>query len=207
MRTFVYLDGFNFYYGAVRGTPYKWLDIPEMCRRLLPRHRIVRIKYFTALIAARPGDPDQANRQQTYLRALRTLPEMEVHLGHFLTSNVRMPVANCPPGAQRYENVIKTEEKGSDVNLAVQLVADAFRGRFEAAVVISNDSDLAEAVRIVRHELRLTVGILNPHQHPSRSLLANASFMKPIRRGVLRACQLPSPLSDAEGLIHKPARW
>lgn len=207
MRTFVYLDGFNFYYGAVRGTPYKWLNIPEMCRRLLPRHQIERVKYFTALISARPGDPDQANRQQTYLRALRTLPEMEVHLGHFLTSHVRMPVANCPPGEQRYEKVIKTEEKGSDVNLAVQLVADAYRSRFEAAVVVSNDSDLAEAVRIVRQELQLTVGILNPHKRASRTLLAHASFMKPIRRGVLGACQLPTPLSDEEGLIHKPVRW
>lgn len=111
MRTFVYVDGFNFYYGAVRGTPFKWLDIPGMCRKLLPRHRIERVKYFTALISARPGDPDQANRQQTYLRALRTLPEIEVHLGHFLTSRIRMPLADCPPGAQRYERVIKTEEK------------------------------------------------------------------------------------------------
>lgn len=93
------------------------------------------------------------------------------------------------------------------MNLAVQLVADGFRQRFEAAVIISNDSDLAEAIRIVRHELGLIVGILNPHKHPSRTLLDHASFMKPIRRGVLAASQLGNPLRDGEGLIHKPHRW
>ncbi|MEO8451562.1 MAG: NYN domain-containing protein [Gemmatimonadota bacterium] len=207
LKTIVYVDGFNFYYGAVRKTPYKWLDIPAMCQKLLPRHEIVKTKYFTARVAARPSDPDQPNRQQTYLRALQTLPNIEVIYGHFLTNRVRMPVANCPPNAQRYEWVIKTEEKGSDVNLATHLVADAFRRRFEAAVLITNDSDLTEAVRIVKQELGLVVGILNPHQHPSRELLKNASFMKPIRTGVLASSQLASPLHDGAGEIRKPGSW
>ena len=148
MKTVVYIDGFNLYYGAVRKTPYKWLDVPAVCRKLLPRHDIVRIKYFTARVAGRASDPDQPNRQQTYLRALQTLPNFDIVYGHFLSNRVRMPVADAPPGAQRYETVIKTEEKGSDVNLATHLVADAFRQRFEAAVLITNDSDLTEPVRI-----------------------------------------------------------
>ena len=207
MKTVVYIDGFNLYYGAVRNTPYKWLDIPAVCRKLLPKHDIVRIKYFTARVAGRPSDPDQPNRQQTYLRALQTLPGFDIIYGHFLTNHVRMPVANCPPGAQRYETVIKTEEKGSDVNLATHLVADAFRRRFEAAVLITNDSDLTEPVRIVKQELGLVVGILNPHRHPSRELLKNASFMKPIRAGVLASSQLPNPMHDAAGEIRKPSSW
>lgn len=127
--------------------------------------------------------------------------------GHFLSNRVRMPLADCAPGSQEYATVIKTEEKGSDVNLATHLVADAFRQRFEAAVLITNDSDLTEPVRIVKQELGLVVGILNPHRHPSRQLLEHASFMKPIRQGVLASSQLPNPLRDAAGEIHKPSSW
>ena len=73
MATIVYIDGFNFYYGAVKGTPHKWLDLEALCRRLLPNDQIVKIRYFTARISARPEDPQQAIRQETYLRALNSL--------------------------------------------------------------------------------------------------------------------------------------
>jgi hypothetical protein len=88
-----------------------------------------------------------------YLRALATMPHVSVHLGHVLTSNVRMPLVAPPPGGPRIVEVIKTEEKGSDVNLATCLLADAFRRDCQASVVITNDSDLAEPIRVVRHEL------------------------------------------------------
>jgi hypothetical protein len=38
MRTIVYIDGFNLYYGAVKGTPYKWLDLKSVCQKLLDPH-------------------------------------------------------------------------------------------------------------------------------------------------------------------------
>jgi hypothetical protein len=74
MRVNVYIDGFNLYYGAVKGTPYRWLNLPEMCRLLLPRDQILQIKYFTALVNPRASDPDQRGRQETFLRALQTIP-------------------------------------------------------------------------------------------------------------------------------------
>jgi hypothetical protein len=75
MRTFIYIDAFNLYFGAVRGTQYKWLDLDQLCRILLPSHEIVQIKYFTARVNARPADPDQPTRQATYLRALSTIQD------------------------------------------------------------------------------------------------------------------------------------
>lgn len=207
MRTFGYVDGFNLYYGAVKGTPYKWLDIDKMCQLLLPKHQILRIKYFTARVSGRPGDPDQPRRQQTFLRALGTIPHLEIIYGHFLTNEVMMPLAERPPGAPRYAKVIKTEEKGSDVNLATHLLRDGYGGFYEAAVLVTNDSDLLEPVRIVSQELGKTVGILNPHPNPSRVLLRYASFIKPIRKGVLAASQFPPNLQDAQGTITKPAVW
>jgi hypothetical protein len=58
MRVNVYIDGFNLYYGAVKGTPYRWLNLAEMCRLLLPRDQVLQIKYFTALVNPRSSDPD-----------------------------------------------------------------------------------------------------------------------------------------------------
>ena len=93
MKTIVYVDGFNLYYGAVKDTPYKWLNILRLCQLLLPKNQIVKIKYFTALVTARPSDPDQPNRQQLFLRALHTIPGLEIIYGHFLEHEVLMPVA------------------------------------------------------------------------------------------------------------------
>ena len=59
---------------------------------LLPKNTIQEIKYFTALVSARPNDPSQPQRQQLYLRALNTLPKVSVHLGHFLVHEVTMPL-------------------------------------------------------------------------------------------------------------------
>jgi hypothetical protein len=204
MKTIVYVDGFNLYYGALRGTRYKWLDLQKLSQLLLPKHQIVGIKYFTAKVSARPNDPGQPTRQQTYLRALRTVSNLEIIFGHFLAHEIYMPLAGNPNQAVK---VIKTEEKGSDVNMAAHLVNDGHRGRYEVAVLITNDSDLLEPLKMARYELNLPVGILNPQKRPSRVLLQHASFIKEIRSGVLRASQFPSVLRDASGTFHKPRGW
>ena len=207
MKTNIYIDGFNLYYGAVKRSPYKWLNLDRMCQLLLPQNQINKIKYFTALVNARPNDPQQPIRQQTYLRSLRTIPHLEIIEGHFLTSEVSMLVAGSPPNAPPYARVIKTEEKGSDVNLATHLLNDGYKKDYEMAVVITNDSDLLEPIRIVRYELNLPVGLLNPHKRPSRALLPHVNFIKQIRQGVLAASQFPGKLTDAQGTFHKPASW
>lgn len=103
------------------------------------------------------------------------------------------------------------EEKGSDVNIAAHLLADGFRGDYEQAVVISNDSDLVEPIRIVRSELNLPVGVLSPHGpsgKPSYHLRRMASWYRPVDRSLLGACQFQPELSDAQGrTIRKPVGW
>jgi len=103
--------------------------------------------------------------------------------------------------------VVKTEEKGSDVNIASHMLRDAFRGSFDVAVLVTNDSDLIEPIRIVREELGLVVGILNPHKRASRVLHRHASFMRPIRSGVLGVSQFPTEIHDQQGVIRRPERW
>jgi hypothetical protein len=205
--TNVYIDGFNFYYGVLRKTPYRWLNLERLCQFLLPKHSIGQIKYFTALVSARPNDPSQPVRQQLYLRALGTLPKVSVHFGHFLAHEVMMPLVMPPGQPQKYARVVKTEEKGSDVNLATHLLHDAHMGRFDIGVVVSNDSDLLEPIKIVRQVLKKKVGILNPHPKASRALLPHIDFIKQIRPGVLKAAQLPATLTDAHGTFTKPATW
>lgn len=207
MGTIVYIDGFNFYYGAVKGTPHKWLDLEALSRRLLPRDEITKVRYFTARISSRPDDPQQAVRQETYLRALNTLPLVEIHFGHYVTRTTRMPLATPPDRGARTVEVLKTEEKGSDVNLATYLLLDAFRGNCDTAVVVSNDSDLAEPVRVAQAEAGVRVGIINPHSAKYRSRRLQGTFFKQLRPNVLGQCQLPSTLHDDEGAITKPPSW
>jgi hypothetical protein len=127
MATNVYVDAFNLYYGSLKGTSHRWLDLGSLCARLLPKDRINRIRYFTATVSARPDNPDAPQRQQVYLRALETIPGLSIHYGHYLTHVTRMPLANPPQRGARTVEVVKTEEKGSDVNLATYLLLDAFQ--------------------------------------------------------------------------------
>ena len=102
MRTFVYVDGFNLYYGALEGTPWKWLDLPALFAKVLqPHHDIPTVKYFTARVSGTPADPSKPQRQDVYLRALRRYrPEVDVYFGYFLSHRVRAPLAE-PAGQSR----------------------------------------------------------------------------------------------------------
>jgi hypothetical protein len=84
----------------------------------------------------------------------------------------RSPIGNG------YVKVIKTEEKGSDVNIATHLLMDGFRNDYELAVVVSNDSDLLMPIQVVTQEFGKPVGLLNPQKHPSVALLSYVQFIK-----------------------------
>jgi hypothetical protein len=90
----VYIDGFNLYYGAVKGSPYKWLDLGALCYRMLPNDTIQSIEYFTAIVSARPYDLGMPVRQQIYLRALKDDTESQDRQRSFLD-------ASLPNGAKR----------------------------------------------------------------------------------------------------------
>jgi len=207
MRANVYVDGFNLYYGCLEGTGYKWLDLGRLCELLLPHYDIGRIKYFTARVRPRPEDPQKHIRQMIYLRALQTIPNLTVHYGHYLSHPVRMPLAHPKIGGANTVEVIKTEEKGSDVNIATHLLVDGFQNDYQVAVIISNDSDLRFPIEVVRNTLDRPVVILNPYNNGSQALKSVASTCKPIREGVLRVSQFPETLTDEHGTITKPASW
>jgi len=259
IRTHVYIDGFNLYYGSLKRTPYKWLNIVELARQLVdPTDTIERVKYFTARISG-AADPTAPARQQQYLAALRTLPEVEVIFGRFLAKTVWRPLVNLPvadasitsqppvifpagnyavtggslandatltvgrypprgaarrrkkPGRPLADSLIvechSMEEKGSDVNLAAHLLNDAWKGEFEAAVVISNDTDLCAPIEMVASERGLPVYVACPDRQfqMSPQLVAVSTYQRHIRPGMLAAAQFADPILP-NGLI-KPAGW
>lgn len=216
-RTIVYIDGFNLYYRALRGTSHKWLDIAAMSRAVLPAScQIEAIKYYTAHISGRVG-PDAPRRQHAYLRAIATLPKVAIHYGNFLVSQkwaglvqppeFRPAFVLSPSAVPEVAYVWKTEEKGSDVNLGVHLVRDAFKGDFELAAVLTNDTDLVKPVRIVTQELNLSVTLLTPTARPAASLMNIATSVRHIQP-YIGPCQLPDPVVvPGKRPITKPIGW
>ena len=254
MRTSVYVDGLNLYYGALKKTNFKWLNPVELARRLLPPECVVdRLLYFTAWVSGIP-DENAPKRQLSYINALRTLPEVELHFGKFLPKPAWRPLVNLPiagkpigtlqpvtlpQGTHQVEEsgtlVVGTypdrasgkkkwpkkstplpdaviaefhtkEEKGSDVNLAVHLLNDAWNDLFDAAVVISNDTDLVTPIRMVSDERGKEVFVVCPGKRgvaPKLRNVANQVFH--IHSSMLRDSQFHDRILNTN--ISKPAEW
>jgi uncharacterized LabA/DUF88 family protein len=103
--------------------------------------------------------------------------------------------------------VWKNEEKGSDVNLALHLLNDGWLNVYDCAVIVSNDSDLMEGLRLVKSH-RKVLGLVTPGaplRKTSQQLAQYADFVKPIRTWQLQASQLPNPIPGTT--IHKPVTW
>ena len=206
-RTIVYVDGFNFYYGQVRGTPYKWLDPTKLFTNVLgAQNKIVEVKYFTARVIPSARDPNVHVRQDTYLKAIAAhCPLVKVHFGHFLRHDVWMENFSPPPNTLK---VWKTEEKGSDVNIAVHLLNDAWLNAYDCAVIVSNDSDLAEAMQLVRSQTKKILGLVTPGaplRQPSWQLRRHAHFTKRISTTMLQNSLLPDHIPGTT--LHKPPTW
>lgn len=205
-RSIVYIDGFNFYYGALRGTRHKWLNPDLVFRRLRPDDDLRAIYYFTALVSG-PKRP----RQESYLRALSTLPTVHIVLGKFKIKEIRCRVAACTyPGSRFFD---APEEKRTDVNIALQMLDDVHHNRTDQIVLVSGDSDLVPALEMVKAESPHTqVIVYVPSRHPVRGAAtelrtaADRDRTFPLR--LLEVCQFPADVPDGRGgVIRKPANW
>jgi hypothetical protein len=216
-RTIVYIDGFNLFYRALKGTPNKWLDLEALCKASLSKEcEIVGIKYYTARVSGKI-DPNSPKDQQSYLAALGTIPNLSVYYGSFqVTEKVSylakpltfQPAITLPAHPiPKFAKVVKTEEKGSDVNLGVHLVYDAMRGKFDQAAVLTNDTDLQEPIRIVAKEIGLPVVLLTPVNKPAKGLQSLASSVRHINP-YIGSSQFSNQLVRKDGkIINKPVNW
>lgn len=235
--TYFYIDGLNFYYGAVQGTPHKWVDFEALARAIAPNDQIDCIRYFTARV--KPGFPgdNSHQRQDVFLRAIATNPIIDIKLGHFRSDPKWRPLvqARATPAEDLFRPALRppadvraifaeaetrrtlpmtmayvkvNEEKGSDVNLGAWLMEDAFRGRSAKAVVITNDSDLETPIRMTV-AYGVPVIVVNPRaKGVAKELKKVATGTINLKHRVLPACQLPDPVvRPGRSPVHKPPGW
>lgn len=221
-RAIAYVDGFNLYYGMKQAgfMDLAWLNLGTLSRSLLqPGCNLLSVKYCTARIRG-PGPDDsperaevirgRRDRQAVYLSALETLPEVTRFEGHYLSKPLhcffcrRLLECRCCAKAQK-----RDEEKMTDVNIATELLTDAFDDSFDVALLISADSDLVPPIRTVRSrfpEKRIVVAF--PPCRRSTELGKIASTFRNIRRAALEKSQLPVEIVLPSGYrLRKPPEW
>lgn len=203
-RVISYIDGFNFYFGLrEKGwKKYYWVDLVGLSTSLLkPNQTLVHCHYFTARVSAKGGNQVDAKRQSTWLEALETLQGQTSHFGHYLQKQVSC--RKC--GA----NWTTHEEKMTDVNIASQLLCDAFDDNFDTALVISGDSDLTTPIRMVRERFpnkRIIVAFPPGRNSVQLKKTATASFT--IGEAKLRKNILPNEIQSVSGHpLTRPAEW
>lgn len=206
-KVIAYVDGFNLYHGL--RTRYRhrylWLDLPRLVQRLRPRDTIMAVNYFTAIVR---NDPRAAARQQVYLDALAAHNGNRLRVIQGRYQRKSLCCRRCGAAWSTYE------EKETDVNIAVQLVADAAASRADLALIISADSDLCPAVRTARSVARTLgrrLGIIaafppKRYSHELKSLVPGAFTLA---QADIRNSLLPVTVVDQKTGRHlrRPAKW
>ena len=200
-RVVAYIDGFNLYFGlrSARWKRYYWLNLQALAKNLMkPGQDIVFTKYFTSRVSY-PADKER--RQSTYLDALETLNDFRIYHGHYQAN---------PEWCRKCGNkTLVPNEKMTDVNIAVEMMSDAYQDLFDVAILISADSDLTAPVLAIRKffpDKRVIVAF-PPHRHSAQlERLAHASFQ--IGRATLAKSIFPDKVSKADGFVlKKPDEW
>lgn len=235
LRTRIYIDGYNFYYGCLRGTPHKWLDLlPLFENHILPstllkdgdghiRQSVLlpspSIKFFTAkIIESVARSTDSVSSQARYHTALRKLHDGRIELieGYYAVNKMKVKVVdadepNRPPRECKEVQAWKVEEKQSDVNLALQVYHDAITGQIDHAVIVTNDTDIAPALAMIRAHTQVLMGVVVPttdHTRPPNTDLVKLAHWtrRHINSSELAACQLPRVIPGKRPTI-KPDSW
>ena len=201
-RVIVYIDGFNLYYGLRerQWRRYYWLDIHRLAENLLRSHqKLIAVRYFTTRIAPRPKA--KRRRQDTFIEALETLPDLTIHFGRFLSKE--RTCLKCGETWQTYE------EKMTDVNIAVELLGDAQDDLFDTAIIVSGDSDLVGPIStVLRRFPDKKVVVAFPPMRFSKSLHSSATSDIRVDQLMLRNSQLPAQIVKPDGYtLKRPPSW
>lgn len=205
-RSIVYIDGFNLYYGAVKDGPNKWLNIEKYFRMLRQGDDVLKVKYFTAMVTG-PTRPNQ----EIFIKALATLPTVEVILGKYKTKKIKCTVPPCLHAGDRFFE--RQEEKRSDVSIAIHMLDDAYQDACDVFVIVSGDSDLVPAMHMIKHrcpqkKLALYVPARDKVRAAAVEIRGAADTHRELPIVLLGRCQFPVSLPDGSGgTITKPASW
>lgn len=161
-KMIVYVDALNLYYGLLKKTPYRWLDIFEFVKTQC-KDDILEIKFFFAEIKPTILDQDAPNRQKAYIDALKWYVSQKCSMQFiewYFLDNVKKNWIDVNTGL--FTTIITNEEKGTDVNIWVHIVNDSCkRNDYDIICLVSNDSDLSEALRIWKENWK-QVFLLSP---------------------------------------------
>lgn len=198
-----YIDGFNLYNGIREkyGKKFLWLDLQSLCRKYLKNDQsLFRVKYFTARLTG--CSQSKVKRQSKYIDAVNNCEILSVIEGVFYSK-----MEKCYECGYQW---IGHDEKGTDVNIAVNLIEDAYHDRFQTAFLISGDSDLASAVDFVKRRYADTKNVvcIFPPNRTSKHLqqITNSNFK--IHKRTLERSLQPDPVRLSNGIeLTKPSQW
>ncbi len=201
-RAIVYIDGYNLYYGmrAAFGNRYMWLDLQAFSESLLqPQTELVAVKYFTAITKAAA---DSQQRQDVYLNALQAhCDKLEIFYGLFLSKSRRC--SSCQKEHKSFE------EKKTDVNIACEIINDAYLDRYDLCYLVSGDSDLVPPLDIIKqpHLSKRSI-VAHPPRRKSYELCSIANGWFAIGRTKFARNQLPETIYRAQkSELTRPTKW
>ncbi len=225
MKTCLYIDGFNLYYSALRGTPHKWLDVVQLfekiCYQQNPESEVIQVKFFTAPIKAKISTRQQQalQSQRLYIKALQSIyPDRFQSIeGFFQLSKGCFPRYQTPIDKTDKIPVWRLEEKKTDVNLALNMYRDVSKKHYEQVVLVSNDSDIIPALEYIHEDFpETTIGTVFPKMikgkssvRPTNKELSKLSHWtrQYIQEQELIDSQLPPMVSTKKKPIYKPSYW
>jgi uncharacterized LabA/DUF88 family protein len=199
-RVIAYIDGFNLYFG-MKSEGYArffWLDARKLSQRLLKPHQaLVAVKYFTSRIRL---PREKASLQNKFLEALETLPGLEIFYGNYQIN--RRICRSC----KKTDHV--ANEKMTDVNIATEMLTDAFLNKFDTALLLSADGDLVTPVdRIAKTVGKRVIAVFPPGRR-SFKLESVATAHMVLGRNHLANSQFPLQVRKRNGFIlNRPAEW
>lgn len=168
-KVIVYIDGFNFYYGLKHNSwrRYYWLDLVKFFESFMREDQeLVKVKYFSA----KPNDIDKSRRQNALFQANQANPKFELILGKYLHKT--MTCHSCGYVINTYE------EKETDVRIATQIVADAYKKNCDIAIIVSADSDMVPAIELAQEAGIITYVYFPPTHYSSN--LASLCYNRPL---------------------------
>jgi len=224
MRTIVYIDGFNFYYGRLKITSYKWLDLfklfdEQLIRTIVPESELISVKFFTADIKAkfsRLGKKSET-AQRIYHNALIASPgNIEIIKGYYSVERSKPLRYKEPPDKTDTVEAWKLEEKQTDVNMALSIYHDVVTNSCDQIVICTNDTDLVPALELVReHHNHIKIGSIIPRpksssRPASQGIIKLSDWSRSyITDDELVASQLPNTIMkpNGRGVYSKPDHW
>ena len=230
MKTIIYIDHFNFYYGLLKSSQDKWLDYYKLFdEEIIPSQGLsfcsLQIKFFSSDIKAsfHKNGQQASHAQDKFFRALQFHigdDRIKIYKGKYLTSSMSAyPYCQSSPKKPHtfeQQRVWKIEEKLTDVALAVNAYRDVAQGYCDQVIICSNDSDISPSLKLIKEDYpHVTIGIVYPIKKEGsegRRISATLNefcdwYIMGISRESLQRCQMPNRVQTGKKPIDKPEHW